>query len=271
MDNNLRAGYSGDGSLYMNSKNGVSFFQFENLRGFPNVRHGIFTRHFGFSKAPFQSMNVTHGLGDDDADVAKNRQRIAACLGGGDLVFVQQVHAADVLTIRHNSVWRQKNAGDGLLSGDAVVTALPDTHLVIQVADCQSVMLYDPLQHVVANVHSGWRGSIENIIGHTVMVMEREFDCHAKNMFAGIGPSLGPCCAEFINYKDEIPAAFWDYKDNFHHFDFWAISRDQLAAAGIPAEHINSSDICTKCNTDTFFSYRGEGITGRFASVIGLV
>jgi len=156
------------------------------------------------------------------------------------------------------------------LTGDAVVTDVSGTHLVIQVADCQSVMLYDPSRRVVANVHSGWRGSIKNIIGRTVKVMESVFNCHATNMFAGIGPSLGPCCAEFINYKDEIPAAFWNYKDHSHHFDFWRISRDQLATAGIPAEQICSSDLCTKCNTNTFFSYRGEGVTGRFAAVIGI-
>ena len=256
--------------MYMNSKNGVSFFQFENLRGFPNIRHGIFTRHSGFSKAPFQSLNVTYGLGDDEANVAQNRQRIGTCIGGSNLVFLQQVHGTDVLTIRHNSAGRQKNAGNNLLSGDAVVTDLPETLLGIQVADCQSILLYEPVQHVIANIHSGWRGSIRNIIGRTIMVMENEFNCGAKNMFAGIGPSLGPCCAEFINYKDEIPASFWDYKDDAHYFDFWAISRDQMTIAGIPTENIDSSDICTKCNSDTFFSYRGEGVTGRFAAVIGL-
>lgn len=256
--------------MYKNSKKGIPFYQFENLRGFPNLRHGIFTRRFGFSKPPFNSMNVTLGIGDNDDDVANNRQRILESLGDGELVLLQQVHGADVLTINSNSTGHRNNPEYGPLTGDAVVTDLPGIHLVIQVADCQSVLLYDPEQQVIANIHSGWRGSINNIIGRTIAVMETEFRCDAKNIFAGIGPSLGPCCAEFINYMDEIPEAFWGYKDSKHHFDFWAISRDQMNAAGIPVEHIGSSGICTKCNTDNFFSYRGERVTGRFAAVIGL-
>ena len=51
------------------------------------------------------------------------------------------------------------------------------------------------------------------------------------------------------------------------YFDFWAISETQLVDAGLKKEGIEKSNICTKCNTDMFFSYRGEGITGRFATV----
>ena len=55
-----------------------------------------------------------------------------------------------------------------------------------------------------------------------------------------------------------------------HHFNFWAISHDQLCEAGVSTEHIFASKLFTRCHTDRFFSYRGEGITGRFAAVIGL-
>jgi len=119
-------------------------------------------------------------------------------------------------------------------------------------------------------VHSGWRGSIQNIIGRTVEMMKQLFDCNPGLIQAGIGPSLGPCCAEFINYKDEIPKAHWSYKDSNDHFDFWSISRDQLLHAGVPAKNIELSRICTRCRTREFFSYRAEKNTGRFAAVIGL-
>jgi copper oxidase (laccase) domain-containing protein len=100
--------------------------------------------------------------------------------------------------------------------------------------------------------------------------MQQHFGCHPGAILAGIGPSLGPCCAEFINYKAEIPKEFWCYKDPDDHFDFWAISSDQLLNAGVLAKHIESSQICTRCRTDEFFSYRAEKTTGRFAAVIGL-
>jgi copper oxidase (laccase) domain-containing protein len=128
----------------------------------------------------------------------------------------------------------------------------------------------DPIRQVVANVHSGWRGSIINIIGRTVNAMEKHFGCDPAQIQAGIGPSLGPCCAEFVNYETEIPEKFWHHKDAGHHFDFWSISQDQLMDAGVLKANIENCQICTKCHTDLFFSYRGEGTTGRFASVIGL-
>lgn len=123
---------------------------------------------------------------------------------------------------------------------------------------------------MVANVHSGWRGSIANIIGHTLDAMKKNFGSDPAHVVAGIGPSLGPCCAEFVNYKEEIPEPFWKYRNDRRHFDFWAVSRDQLCEAGVCAENIHISGLCTRCRTDLFFSYRAEGITGRFAAIIGL-
>jgi YfiH family protein len=131
-------------------------------------------------------------------------------------------------------------------------------------------MVYDPVRRVVANIHSGWRGSIGNIIGRTLQEMTAAFGTAAGDVVAGIGPSLGPCCAEFVHYRKEIPRSFWPYKNADHHFNFWAISHDQLCEAGVPTEHIFASQLCTRCHTDRFFSYRGEGTTGRFAAVIGL-
>jgi YfiH family protein len=142
--------------------------------------------------------------------------------------------------------------------------------LTILVADCQPVMLYDPVRAVVANIHSGWRGSIADIIGRTVAVMKERFACRPAEIIAGIGPSLGPCCAEFVNYRQEIPEALWSYQVSDNHFDFWALSRDQLVWAGLLPEHIETGGICTRCHSDLFFSYRAAQQTGRMAAVIGL-
>lgn len=252
------------------SENGASFFQFENLKRFPEIRHGIFTRHFGYSTGPFQSLNVSLGLGDADDNVRKNRQHIAQAMGGHDLVFIEQVHDDRVVVFdSQNSVSIVGNDRD-LEIGDALVTDVCQKYLAVQLADCQSVLIYDPTRRVIANVHSGWQGSIKNIIGRTVAVMNNDFKCIAADLVAGIGPSLGPCCAEFINYRKEIPKIFWHYKSSADHFDFWAISRDQLVSAGVRRENIETANICTKCHTENFFSYRAEGQTGRFASVIGL-
>jgi YfiH family protein len=137
-------------------------------------------------------------------------------------------------------------------------------------ADCQCILLYDPEKKVIANIHSGWKGSIRNIIGITIDKMIDVFACNPCNINAGISPSLGLCCAEFINYEREIPIDLWKYKNEISHFDFWSLSYDQLISAGLLAENIYISKICTKCNSKIFYSYRRSQRTGRFAGFIGL-
>ena len=250
--------------------NGIPYYQFENINRLSGVSHGIFTRQAGYSKSPFDSLNIASDIGDDNHYVEKNRGVLAECFDNRKLVYTRQVHGDRVLVIDSRKVDSGNPDSTSPLIGDALVTDMPRIGLVIQVADCQAVMLVDAKRKVVANVHAGWRGSIKNILGRTVRTMEARFGCRPRDMIAGIGPALGPCCAEFINYRTEIPDKFWAYKNDSHHFDFRAISRDQLIDGGVPAEKIAISRICTKCSTDLFFSYRGEGKTGRFAAVIGL-
>ncbi|MBE9544964.1 MAG: peptidoglycan editing factor PgeF [Proteobacteria bacterium] len=252
------------------TRNGTSYYQFENLAQFSGIDHGIFTRNTGHSQPPFASLNVGYGIGDEDKAVARNRELISAIMDTGEMTYIHQVHGREIAVLGRDQKTKNFPVATCPLIADAVVTDRPENYLVIQVADCQSVLMYEPTRQVVANVHSGWRGSIQNIIGRTVDTMKHHFGCRPDAILAGIGPSLGPCCAEFINYKTEIPKEFWRYKDPDIHFDFWAISSDQLINAGVLEENIASSQMCTRCRTEDFFSYRAEKTTGRFAAVIGL-
>ena len=279
--------------MIVKQKNGVSFLEFPKFSGLSGILHGVFTRKNGKSKGPFQSLNVSFGVGDTDKTVLENRKIISQCFSDNDLVFLDQVHGTRIIAYsnehhfykvldtndcfkdEYSETLSAQNDIYGIESerrfeADAIVTDIPGKLLVIQVADCQSVLIYDPVQKVAANVHSGWRGSINNIIGCTLKVMENSFGCRSRDIVAGIGPSLGPCCAEFVNYKNEIPEAFWKYKNDKNYFDFWSISRDQLCEAGVLPENVDLSQMCTKCDLKRFFSYRGEGTTGRFAALIGL-
>jgi YfiH family protein len=256
--------------LILVNRNGTSFFQFENLIPYTAIRHGVFTRRFGNSTGVFQSLNVSFGLGDVAANVRANRRLIARAIEGEDLVFAEQVHGDEVIVVNYQNSGSDMGTDRMVGIGDALVTNVSGKFLVVQLADCQSILLYDPIRRVVANVHCGWRGSIKNVIGRTVYVMHKCFQSNRTDIIAGIGPSLGPCCAEFVNYRKEIPEKFWCYKSADDHFDFWALSIDQLVSAGVLRENIETGSICTKCNTEAFFSYRAEGQTGRFASVIGI-
>lgn len=255
-------------------KQGISFFQFSNLSRFSKIHHGVFTRKGGFSPKPFESLNISFGVGDRPENVKKNRQAVAELFDSEKddcfMVYLRQVHS-DQVCIIDNEVGSKILYEPGTpFSADAAITNLPGRNLVIQIADCQSVLLYDPGRHVVANIHSGWRGSIQNVIGKTIRAMIKRFMSDPKDIVAAIGPSLGPCCSEFVNYRKEIPKIFWKYRISSNYFDFWRMSRDQMTSEGVLNENIENSELCTKCRTDLFFSYRGEKVTGRFSTVLGL-
>jgi YfiH family protein len=256
--------------VILKQENGILFFQFPNLAKLTGIRHGIFCRNGGSSRHPYHSLNVGLAVGDDSGTVKRNLERIARCIDAKELVFTRQVHDTTIRVFTNSHSIDAETPSSSLPVGDGMITDIQGKFLSIKLADCQSVLMVDPVRKVVANIHSGWRGSIKNIIGKAINKLEEQFQCRPGDIRAGISPSLGPCCAEFVNYRKEIPKRFWGYKDKADRFDFWAISRDQLCDAGVLSKHIDTSGICTRCNTDRFFSYRGEGTTGRFASVIGL-
>jgi len=224
----------------------------------------MFSRHSGVSKAPFTSCNVAFTVADNPQDVRENRRRIKESMGGGILLSSRQVHG-DKIYLAGNSLPEDQE----LLGYDAMVSNRPGTLLMIQQADCQAVVLFDPRERVVANIHSGWRGSVLNIIGKTIQLMRDEFAVDPQGILAGISPSLGPCCAEFTNFAAELPEGFHRFQQRPNYFDFWAISQDQLEAAGVKRGNVEIARVCTKCSYD-YFSYRREAKTGRFATVIGL-
>ncbi len=256
--------------MIFNNKNNLQFLTFSKLSTFDDIRHGIFTRNNGISSGNSNSLNVGLSVGDKKKSVVNNRKTIARCMDTRELVFSNQVHETGILIFKKDNEKRSSEADAPPLSGDAMITDIPGKSLAIQLADCQGILLFDPQNKVVANVHSGWRGSIKNILGACVEAMKNEFGCRPENIYAGISPSLGPCCAEFIHYHQEIPEAYWCYKNASDYFDFWKISWHQLVNAGLLPQDIEISNICTKCNSHLFFSFRKKNQTGRFVSVIGL-
>jgi len=259
----------GDGMI-RDEDQGVPVFRYPIFTRFPELRHGIFTRHGGYSKGAYASLNISYGLGDEYLAVRKNRDVVKRIIGAEQVLYVNQNHGTNILIFRKEDESGTPIASPFSLSGDAMITNIPGRFLAVQVADCQVVFLYDPQKQVVANIHAGWRGTINNIAGLTVGKMKTIFGCLPQNLYAAVGPSLGPCCAEYRNYRQHIPERFWKYKDSSHRFDFWAITADQLVCSGLLKEHISISYMCTECMSELFYSYRAQGTTGRFAAVIGL-
>jgi YfiH family protein len=236
------------------------------LAAFPEVLHGFFSRQGGVSPEPYHNLNLSFTVGDQDPLVVHNRNLVQQALGLGSLVSATQVHGCRVSLVTAGNAAPQEEIPDA----DILLTQQPGLGLLIKQADCQAVMLYDPVRRVVANVHSGWRGQVANIIRQAVTRLRERFGCRPQDVVAALGPSLGPCCAEFRNYREEFPPDLWPYQMRPTYFDLWALSRDQLLAAGLKLQNIDIAGLCTRCRGDEFFSYRRDRITGRQGAVIGL-
>ena len=236
------------------------------LAAFPEVGHGFFTRLQGVSTGPYHSLNLSFAVGDRPEAVAQNRLLVQRALDLSALASANQVHGRQEAVIDASS---QVDGAD-LAAADILITAQPGVGLLIKQADCQAVLLYDPGQRVVANVHCGWRGQVQNILGQAVGRLRERFASRPGDLYAAISPSLGPCCAEFRHFREEFPPALWPYQVRPTYFDLWRLSRDQLLAAGLRPERIDLAGICTCCQAADFYSYRRDKVTGRQGAVIAL-
>lgn len=229
----------------------------------------MFNRHGGVSGGLYASLNVGDRVGDEAEAIQENREKIKKKLVVSRLLSAKQVHGTDIFCLTEPLV-EDKEVDDF----DALITDLSGVGLMIQQADCQAVLLFDPIREVIAAVHCGWRGSVQGILEKVVAVMVKNYGTAPADLQAIISPSLGPCCAEFVNFRQELPPNFQRFMVGENYFDFWKISRDQLMSVGMLVENIGTTEICTCCSDD-YFSYRrasrlAEGITGRNCSVIAL-
>ncbi len=249
------------------SSSELFYLCFPELSEHENLCHRVYTRNGGCSSTPYSTLNISHSVNDDHTCVEKNLKLISDNMGAAQTVHMNQQHGDTIISLKKDG----PELTDTVFDADALITDIPGTAVMVKQADCQGVILFDPVKSAAAVVHSGWKGSVQNIIGKTVKRMVKDFNCLPENIKAAIGPSLGPCCAEFKTYKEIFPEHFRDYMAGENNFDFWSISQMQMINEGIQKENIEVSGICTKCRTDMFYSFRGEGETGRFATAAMII
>ncbi|UQZ89928.1 hypothetical protein C4J81_12185 [Deltaproteobacteria bacterium Smac51] len=251
------------------TRDGLTWHTFSILEPYPELRHGYFTRAGGSSGPARDELNLAFADERDPVEnVLANIDRARAVLGLPAPAFVRQTHGADISVVMPAHNYHPRSPEEVRYGFDAMIAPEPDVSLLIKVADCQGVLLYDPVSRILGLAHSGWRGSVQNIIAATVVKMTR-YGAVPQRMLAAVAPSLGPCCAEFVHHAKELPPRFTDHMVSENHFDFWAISREQLTGCGIRPANIEIAGICTKCSPE-FFSYRGGDQWGRFGIMAGV-
>jgi YfiH family protein len=191
------------------------------------------------------------------------------------LITLRQVHGGEVLAVDDDT--RALALADPQ-PYDACVTQKRNICLGISTADCLPILLADRRKKVIAAVHAGWRGIWQGVIEHTVVRMTKTFECVPADIWAGIGPGIGPCCYEVKEdvtslFKNAYAQAdqFLQERDGKTYLDLRGCARLELIEAGILPANIAVIDLCTSCRQDLFFSYRRDkNDAGRQLSLIML-
>lgn len=232
----------------------------------PGVRAGFTTRAGGTSPAPWASLDLGLGVGDDPGRVRANRAAVSATLGE-PVRFMTQVHGRGVLVADD----APPGVCDTLGEADALV-ATSGHALGVLVADCVPVLLADPERGLVGCAHAGRRGVELDVVGAAVDALVG-LGARRDALRAVVGPSVCGSCYEVpedmrAGVAAQVPQTWAQTRAGTPALDLPAGVAAQLLAAGV--RRVEALGVCT-LEDERFFSHRRDGRetpTGRFAGVV---
>jgi len=258
------------GLNYMDS-DPVPYLSFPMLEKTGMVIQGFSTKFGGVSQGKFATLNFTFTRGDNPDHVMENYRRMAAVLGVDEkrMVLSYQTHTTNVRLVT------EEDAGKGIVKErdykdiDGLITNVPGITLVTFFADCVPLYFLDPVHKAIGLSHSGWRGTVSRMGAVTIDKMKEAYGTRAEDLLVCIGPSICGDCYEVgeevaLEFKKAFAKENWNQilreKDNGKFMlDLWKANEILLKEAGVKPEHIQTTDICTHCNSDYLFSHRTCG------------
>lgn len=242
------------------------------LSTYNNLLHAFSTKEGGYSQPPYLGNNLAYHVDDDKNTVQKNHTFFSKELGYPEqrLVRMDQIHGDSIAIINKDSDISQ------IPICDALITNMKETPLMVMVADCIPVLIYDPLKEAIAAVHAGRAGVFSDIVPKTVKKLQTAFNSQPKDLIIVLGPSIHACCYEVgPDIKDESIRLGFAYaikeKNKRFYLDLHSIVINQLRSLEIRQEQIDISPYCTSCDNALFYSYRAEkNKCGRFCGLIML-
>ena len=219
------------------------------------------TRQGGCSTGNYAAFNINGYCGDDEVHIAANKVALCGLLGidSNRLVMPHQVHDCVVRRIDGP----QQEVIEGV---DAVMTDVPQLCIGVSTADCIPVLLYDSTHRAVSAVHAGWRGTVLRIVQKAVEAMCHAYGTAPADLQAVIGPGISLDSFEVGDeVYDQFLSAGFDMqpisrREAKWHIDLPMCNRLQLMEAGVAADHIQMTNICTYQQYDRYFSARRLGI-----------
>lgn len=271
--------------VQVNRAGEVEYLTFPLLEQTGIVRHLFSTRVGGVSEGIYGTMNLSYTRGDRKEAVDENFRRIAAVLGClvEDIVCSDQTHTVNL------RVASRADGGKGIVRPrdyadvDGLLTDEPGLVLATFYADCVPLYFVDTRRRAVALAHSGWRGTVARMGRCVTEKMREVYGTDPADIVAAIGPSI---CQECYEVGEDVAAAFAaEFRGDGqadeilsgkgkgkYQLDLWRANEIVLAEAGIPAEQIQVTDLCTCHNSSYLFSHRAShGKRGNLGAFLGLL
>ena len=247
------------------SNNGVEYIQFKRLLEFPEVKHAYI---IGLDKS-FKIYNDDEHIKENE--LAKKSYEIICKelnINYNSLINTMQNHTDNIKIIK-NKVNKDKPDFNIYEETDGLITNKKSLSLSTINADCILLVFYDPVNKVIANVHSGWRGTTKRISTKTIEKMKKEYGSNPEDIICCMSPSIGKDHFEVDEdvynifkqeFKDIIQTKkIYEQKNNKWYIDTILINRLILKNKGLKEENIIDSGICSVCNKEMIHSYRAHG------------
>lgn len=255
-------------------KEGIQYLQFRKLLKYSDIiTHGYslgIDKNFRTARANKQK------LPEQEAKKAiKDYENLGKCIDIklNKMVKPNQAHTDKIQIVEKHILENEPDFNLEVYDKtDGLITNKKDIALATTNADCILLLFFDPVNKVIANVHSGWRGTIQRISVKTVQKMVNKFNCKPENIICCICPSIRKCHFEVENDVKEIfEKEFKDLKIEQNNdimekqkdkekwnIDTVLINKILLKQEGLKQENIIDSGICSVCNSDLIHSYRVE-------------
>ncbi len=262
---------SNENIIHVN-KNGVQYIQFRKLLEYSDIiRHAY---SLG-TDVNFRTAKVNkEKLSEDEYNLAINSYENLCNAIGNNYINTVKTNQKHTNTVKIANKKIKENEPDFNLKEynetDGIVTNKKNLILSTTNADCILLLFFDPIKKVIANVHSGWRGTLQRISTKAIEKMEEEYNCNPKNIICCICPSIRKCHFEVEKeVKDMFENEFKSIieKNNIitetvsnkkWTIDTVLINQLILEEKGLKKENIIDSKICSVCNSNLVHSYRIE-------------
>lgn len=254
-------------------KNGVEYLQFRKLLEYSDIIKHAYAIGLEPNFRTARAKNATP-LTNEEYEKAVNDYRKLADSIGIDYINIAKPNQAHTKNIKVVEKKVKKDEPDFNLQEyaetDGLVTNTKNIALATTNADCILLLFFDPVKKVIANVHSGWRGTLQRISIEAVNKMKNDYGCNPEDIICCICPSIRKC--HFKVHKDVQEPFYNEFKDlkeideiivpvdgeERWSIDTVKINEIILVQAGLKKTNIIDCGICSVCNSDLIHSFRVE-------------